>query len=64
MTFVYGNTVEPGGMELDDQIYECSCPACGSKSAQNHRYETCDGSINIHEKIDCSECGYHDERNV
>lgn len=59
MSTIYGNTVEPGGMSLDDVTYEDNCPDCG-KSCSHRQYETCDGTINQRFAINCSHCGLHE----
>lgn len=59
MSLVYGNTVEPGGMLLDDETYIVQCPVCKA-DCKKRRYETCDGSINQRYSINCSVCGHHE----
>ncbi|MBQ0600815.1 hypothetical protein J7S78_13540 [Klebsiella oxytoca] len=59
MTLVYGITVEPGGMLLDDDTNIVQCPDCGAK-CKDRRYETCDGSINQRYSINCASCGHHE----
>ncbi|HEL9857705.1 TPA: hypothetical protein U0R40_001629 [Klebsiella pneumoniae] len=59
MTLVYGNTVEPGGMLLDDDTTIEQCHECGV-DCMVRRYETCDGAINQRYSINCPECGYHE----
>ncbi|MEI9747361.1 MULTISPECIES: hypothetical protein [Morganellaceae] len=58
MTIVYGNTIEPGGMQLNDDEYEDVCTECGATCSHRH-YETCDGSINQRFSINCDHCGFH-----
>lgn len=58
-TVVFGNGVEPGGMELDDERYPGECPGCGHEWARYRYWENADsGSINQHWSIDCPACGY------
>lgn len=60
MTLVYGNTVESGGMLLDDDTNIVQCPDCGA-NCMDRRYETCEGgSINQRYSINCSVCGHHE----
>ncbi|HFN7318102.1 TPA: hypothetical protein ACHGRL_004248 [Escherichia coli] len=57
---VFGNTVEPGGMELDDDTYMDKCPVCG-ELAKHRFYERGEGSVNTYQSITCSHCGYHED---
>ena len=58
MTRVYGSTIEPGGMELDDETEEVPCPRCG-EPAVRRRVELCEcGSINCYDFTRCRACGY------
>ncbi len=58
---VFGSCVEPGGMELDDDSYEITCPKCASPYACYRRWETLDGgAINPHWRIQCPDCGHED----
>ncbi|EIZ1085954.1 hypothetical protein MPI44_004502 [Klebsiella oxytoca] len=59
MTLVYGITVEPGGMLLDDDTNIVQCPDCGA-NCMDRRYETCDGTINQRYSINCTACGHHE----
>lgn len=59
MSVVYGNSVEPGGMLLDNDTYIDQCPECGA-NCKDRRYESCDGAINQRYSIDCSACGHHE----
>lgn len=58
MTIVFGNTIEPGGMELDDDSHQADCPECGSADAEQHFWEECDGGcINQYHRLTCHACG-------
>lgn len=56
---VFGKTVEPGGMALEDDRWEAPCPRCKSTAEHDHveRFES--GSINIYNTVACTPCGYH-----
>lgn len=61
MTIVYGNGIEPGGMELDNDVSVIECPHCGAHEALERYWETCDGgSINMNHTIICTVCDYAD----
>ena len=56
---VFGRSVEPGGMELDNERFEAECPACLHERARYHSWESAEsGTINQHWSIDCPACGY------
>ena len=55
---VYGLSIEPGGMELDDQTITSDCPNCG-KPALHRYWETCEGAINQRYSVNCQYCGHH-----
>ncbi|WP_146037718.1 hypothetical protein [Xanthomonas citri] len=59
MTIVYGGCVEPGGMELDNDVYSIDCPECG-RDASKHSWQRCEGSINHYWSVHCNHCGYRD----
>jgi endogenous inhibitor of DNA gyrase (YacG/DUF329 family) len=60
MTIAFGNSIEPGGMELDDDRFDCTCPECG-KQAKERLWDTAEGgSVNSYYSISCPHCGYHD----
>lgn len=59
MTTVYGNQIEPGGMELDDDRDTVTCPSCGCPDAILHTWEACEGgSINMYHRLNCHACGH------
>lgn len=59
MTIVYGNQIEPGGMELDNSKCSCECPDCKSQEAVSRHWEECEGgSINAYSSVSCPDCGY------
>lgn len=58
---VYGNTIEPGGLELDNDSYIAPCKECGKQATYRH-WETLDGGcINPHWRWDCNHCGAKDQ---
>ncbi|MGL4963041.1 MAG: hypothetical protein ACRC67_17545 [Inquilinus sp.] len=59
---VYGNaTIEPGGMELDDESYQDECPECGSETAiWRHWQSAAGGSINPYYSCKCKACGHYE----
>ena len=61
MTIVYGNSIEPGGMELDDTTSYDQCPSCKEPRCRFRYFEyaSC-GSINRHHSITCEDCDYRD----
>lgn len=59
MTIVYGSSIEPGGMELDDYTMIAECENCG-KDCRHRIYEDCvAGAINQRFSYTCNHCGYH-----
>ncbi|WP_205332712.1 hypothetical protein [Klebsiella pneumoniae] len=59
MTIVYGSSIEPGGMELDDYTMIAECENCG-KDCRHRIYENCvAGAINQRFSYTCNHCGYH-----
>jgi len=58
-TIVFGNGIEPGGMELQDEHFEENCPACTYERARYRMWESAEsGAINQHSSIRCPACGY------
>lgn len=61
MTIVYGESIEPGGMALDNECSIIDCPNCGKEAAQYRYWEACEGgSINTYHSIYCPECGHRE----
>lgn len=57
---VYGGCIEPGGMELDDDKYECECPACGGVAIRRDWDSVEGGSINPYWSLSCTVCPHYD----
>jgi C4-type Zn-finger protein len=56
---VYGKLIEPGGMLLEDETSNVSCPSCGAATATHRRWEACEGgAINCFQNTICTACGY------
>jgi len=56
---VYGNQIEPDGIELSDDYDDCKCPDCGGV-ARHHRRERAEGGcINTYATVNCNHCGHH-----
>lgn len=59
MTTVYGRSIEPGGMELDDYYVIKECKNCGN-DCRYRIFEDCvSGAINQRFSYTCNHCGYH-----
>lgn len=57
---VYGNQIEPGGMELAHDTVQFDCQYCGGKGTFFFStWQTCHGGcINNHKSEWCENCGY------
>ena len=61
MTIIYGNTVEPGGMELDNEVTYGECPECSGRCRFWDFEDASMGCVNRHWKYTCEECDYRYE---
>lgn len=58
MTRVYGGCIEPGGIDLDNDVEVIECPHCDG-DAFGRYWETCEaGSINLNHTIICTACDH------
>ncbi|MER9048226.1 hypothetical protein NKH89_13385 [Mesorhizobium sp. M0923] len=58
MTRVYGGCIEPGGIDLDDDVEVIECPHCGGDAFERY-WETCEaGSIDRNHTIICTACDH------
>lgn len=56
---VYGKTIEPGGMELEDEQWEAPCPRCNAQAEHGYVERLEGGSINLYHTVACTACGHH-----
>jgi len=56
---LFGKSIEPGDMALEDERWEAPCPRCTSPSEHGHIERLEGGSINIYRTVACTPCEYH-----
>jgi len=57
---VYGGCIEPGGMELEDEEWEDTCPKCGAPARHRYVQRLEGGCIDPYFPINCDSCGHRE----
>jgi hypothetical protein len=55
----YGNSVEPGGMDLTETIEDIQCPCCGDQ-AKERTWQVAEGALNTYTEKYCKHCAWHE----